>query len=304
MKLSILFWCYKELTVCENRLRILRRFNPDTYIYCLYGGDPAFAQSFEDRLGAFIDDFYAFLEVRSTHWKWYHGDRMIAQWFSDRGHALEWDSLIVAQWDMLILDRVEKQFRSIEPGQMLFSGLRPVSEVDPWWWYVRQGSPERKEYERFLEFVWRKFDYKQDPLCGQFLIVCFPRQFLARYVDIPEPELGFLEYKIPIYAQIFGIPFCVRHQHDPWWADHYKSKSIPAVFRGLNAQKQDVPLWVIEAHRAFPWGRRIFHPVTYEYPLRWQKRVHILSSEIYGQRIKSRLLRLQRRLRDGRFLGH
>ena len=37
MKLAILFWCYKNLEICEDRLQQLRAQNPDTKIYLASG---------------------------------------------------------------------------------------------------------------------------------------------------------------------------------------------------------------------------------------------------------------------------
>ena len=62
MKLAVLFWCYKKPELCEDRVRHLRRDNPDAPIYVLFGGDPADAPEFERRLGPMVDDFYVFDE--------------------------------------------------------------------------------------------------------------------------------------------------------------------------------------------------------------------------------------------------
>jgi hypothetical protein len=87
---------------------------------------------------------------------------------------------------------------------MLISGVRPVREVEPWWQWMR---PEpRREYDAFLAHVASRHGPVQDPLCCQFIGLVAPRTFMASYADIDEPELGFLEYKIPVYAQVFGIP--------------------------------------------------------------------------------------------------
>jgi hypothetical protein len=85
MKLAILFWFYKEFDTCAERLDILRRLNPDTPIYGLYGGAPEAADAVRARLGDWLDDFYAFPRPRTPHWKWLNGDRLIASWMQARG---------------------------------------------------------------------------------------------------------------------------------------------------------------------------------------------------------------------------
>lgn len=296
MRLACLFWFYKSPEVCENRLRILRKYNPDVRVFGLYGGDLDATCEFQQRLEPYLDDFYCFPDARPHDWKWRHGDRMIARWFSERGRALEWDTVFIMQWDMLVFDRIEHQFPNLQRGEVLISGLRPVSEVFPWWSHVRPDSPDRAEYDRFLNLIREKYNYDDEPLCGLFIVVCLPREFLIRYAEIPEPELGFLEYKVPIYAQIFGTPFCRDHRHRPWWDDHPHAKSQSLFARALNAGRQNVPLRVIAAHRAFPWGRRIFHPVFDSYPIGFGAQLMPLSRDIYEHELKRRWWRLNQRL--------
>lgn len=280
MKPSVLFWFYKYPGLCENRLAVLRKFNPDAKVYGLYGGDLAEVQSFRERLGSYLDDFYVFDQPRDTRWKWYHGDQIIVHWFRQRGRHLAWDTIFVAQWDMLVFDRLERLFKHLRPGEMLFSGLRPVREVDAWWWFMRKGSTEREEYFRFIKFVRQTHAFQADPLCGEFIVVCFPREFLDRYTTIQNPDLGFLEYKIPIYAQIYGIPFCTNHPYNPWWGDDPSTQKAPLLAQALNAERKNVPLRSITAHLIWPWGRRIFHPVFHDYPLNRSQRLRRIILEL------------------------
>lgn len=295
MKLAVLFWFYKEPDLCENRLILLRQANPEAKVYGLFGGDPAQAGIFRERLGRYLDDFYVFSEPKDAHWKWYHGDQMIAHWYRQRGCSLAWDSIFIAQWDMLVFGKLEHLFAGLKEGEVLFSGLRPVREVDPWWWYIREGSPEREEYLRFVAFVQDTYGYCAEPVCGEFIVICLPRCFLEQYVHIPNPELGFLEYKIPIYAQIFGVPFCTDHTHNPWWGDDPSTQSAPLLARALNSETKDVPLRSIMAHLARPAGRRIFHPVFQEYPLALGQRLKRLGQELRDEVLKPSWWRFNRR---------
>ena len=288
MKLACLFWFYKSPGLCENRLRVLRRYNPQLSIFELYGGNLAEADHFERRLAPYLDDFYAFPEARASHWKWYHGDQLIARWHAERGHALDWDTIFVAQWDMLVFDRLQDQFSMLRKDELLLSGLRPIGEVESWWYYTRPGSEERAEYERFMAFVRREYAFEQAPLCSEFIVACLPRSFLARYVEIPQPELGFLEYKIPVYAQIFDTPICRRHPHQPWWGDAPNAQAAPLLGRTLNSEAQPVPLRVIDAHRLWPWGSRIFHPVFDPYPEGIAARMSKIAAEVYREELKRR----------------
>ena len=294
-KLACLFWFYKSPELCENRLRVLRRHNPDTPIYGLFGGDPSEAHLFQKRLAPWLNDFYAFSQVRASQWKWYHGDQMIMDWYRQRGHSLNWDTVFIAQWDMLVFDALTNQFPMLKKDELLLSGLRPVSEVDPWWHYVRPNSPERDEYERFTAYVRERHGFDGQPHCCEFIVACLPRSFMDRYSEIPKPELGFLEYKIPTYAKIFGTPLCINHPHQPWWGDAPNANAAPLLARVLNAENHYVPLRIIEAHRLWPWGRRIFHPVLNLYPLSQSERLAQLGSEVLQEEIKNRWYRWQQR---------
>lgn len=297
MKLAILFWFYKDVELCENRLRLLRRHNPGARIYGLYGGETCRADEFQARLGSHLDDFYAFHETGDSQWKWRNGDLMIAHWFRERGEHLPWDAVFVAQWDMLIFDSLPKLFPTLREGEMLLSGLRPVKEVEAWWWYLRDGSADRQEYLEFLEHVKARYGFTGAPLCCEFIVACLPRKFLERYSAISHPELGFLEYKIPIYAQIFGIPFCTDHPYSPWWADDPSTRQTPPLARILNADTEAIPLRNVLTHLSRPGGARIFHPVSYPYPLRSMQKLLQVGREIIQEELKPRWWRWNKRLR-------
>ena len=125
---GILFWFYKDADTCANRIALLRRYNPGVPIYGLYGGSTEGVTSYASRLGPLLDDFCACLTDMNCHWKWRNGDLLIAEWFRQRGHELPWDTVFIAQWDMLVLEDVRKTFSGLRRGELYLSGLRPVRE--------------------------------------------------------------------------------------------------------------------------------------------------------------------------------
>ena len=104
MNLVILFWFYKEPEVCENRLKLLKKHNPNLKIYGLFGGKISDADKYQNILGSYLDDFFVFTETENKDWKWINGDLMILNWYQKRGKDLTWDSMAVVQWDILIFD--------------------------------------------------------------------------------------------------------------------------------------------------------------------------------------------------------
>lgn len=296
MKIAVLFWFYKELEVCQNRLEILRQYNPTISIYGLYGGDLTSVDQYKSALSPYLDDFYAFSETQDSYWKWIQGDLMITQWYRDRGKDLEWDTIAIVQWDMLVFGAVEQIFSMLKPGQMLLSGLRPIAEVETDWQWTSPKIPDRRDqYLKFCKYIRETYGYKQNPLGCLFIVVAFPRTFLEQYSNVSEPELGFLEYRIPMYAQIFGTPFCENHPFQAWWVDidpvlrvknplkqAINSLSLRLNPNPLNPAKREISLIPIYRHLSTQTGARIFHPYNQMFPRKKRQLFGALVNE-FGQ---------------------
>lgn len=265
MKPAVLFWFYKDLLVCQNRLRLLRLHNPDAQIFGLYGGYPDRADYFRNGLDAYLDDFYAFEGSQDTAWKWLHGDLVIQEWFRRRGHRLSWDTIFIAQWDMLVFGRLERLFASVRPGEMLLSGLRPLREVRSWWYWTT--GENRPRFEYFLTYLEERFGYDDDPLCCQFVVVCMPRSFLAQYATLENPELGFIEYRVPMYAQLFDIPFAETESFECEWQDDPALPSGTSKPPVLSARREEVPSRSVVAEYVRSRGEAIVHPFRKPVPI-------------------------------------
>jgi hypothetical protein len=286
MKLAILFWFYKEPEICQNRLEILRQYNPNTPIYGVYGGDLAAVDRYKSQLEPYLDDFYTFSEPKDTYWKWLQGDLILTHWYRERGRELPFDTVVVVQWDMLIFGAIEQLFAMLEPNQILLSGLRPIAEIENnWHWVTPKLADLRLRYLQFLEHIDKVYNYQQEPMACIFIVACLPRIFLERYATIEQPELGFVEYRIPIYAQIFGIPICEQHPFNAWWIDvepTFHSKDLVqramnrftlrfnpgSLHHTLDPKHSDISLIPIFKHLNMAKGDRIFHPYQSMFPLK------------------------------------
>jgi hypothetical protein len=264
VQLGILFWFYRDVEVCRNRLRLLRRRNPSVAVYGLYGGPRADATHFSVALGSLLDDFWSFPDDRDPKWKWRNGDLMLSRWFGARGAGLAWDSVFLAQWDLVVVSPLSKMLPPMGVGDMLISGVRPVREVVLWWQWV-QGTA-RPEYDAFLAHVAARFGPVDDPLCCQFIGMVAPRSFMARYAEIDEPELGFLEYKLPTYARVFGTPLVPDTCFRPLWPEEPATSGATRAESLVHAWATPgrLPVMLYEAKR--PHGRRLFHPYHGIYP--------------------------------------
>ena len=258
--LAILFWFYDHLEVCVDRVRLLRELNPDCKIYGLFGGLHENAARFSGSLTPYLDHFYTFPLDWPPLEKWRNGDLMIAQWFRDAGTELEWDTLIVAQWDMLILEPVEKLFRELKKDELYVSSVQPIERIERrWFWTAPWNPPARRTYEEFLSHIRGLTPEPPEILACLFVVVCLPRLFLQRYTVIDRPELGFLEYRLPTYARLFGTPLANL--------DFAAAlPELPETFRGkrrfLVPIPPAIPLLEIYLERCRPHGAAVFHPYT------------------------------------------
>jgi hypothetical protein len=152
----------------------------------------------------------------------------------------------------------------LRADEMLISGLRPVREVESWWQWTLGAS--RAEYEAFLAHVAALFGPVDDPMCCQFVGMVAPRSFMASYSQIDDPELGFLEYKIPVYAQVFGTPLVPDTCFRPWWPEEPATSGAGRTASLVHAWSTPVRLPVMMAESVRPRGRRVFHPYHGIYP--------------------------------------
>ena len=229
--------------------------NPGTPIFGLYGGAPERFASFA-ALARWLDDSWCFADDRDPSWKWRHGDLMIADWYTQRGHALAWDSVAVIQWDMLVCAPLERIFTPLARDEAYFPGLRPLVEVSDFWWWVRTGTPEGDVYRAF-EASLRAARIDTAVWACQFVTAVLPRRFLARYAALPPDELGFLEYKLPTYAKAFGFACRTYAQLPVAW----EAEPIQPARVVLSAGK--APIAARDILRELRSGRtRLFHPVT------------------------------------------
>jgi len=263
MKPDVLFWFYKNFHVCEERLRRLRNFDEDIRVYALYGGPLSEAEKAESILGQWVDDFYVYHHDRGTRWKWKHGDQMIAAWYLERGYQLKWETMFIMQWDMLVLAPLQDLFSMLQPGQILLSGFRPLKEIELWWPWA---NPENIDLLGFKELLLSEFGYDGQLFACLFIVVCFPRIFVEKYIEAPHPEIGFLEYRIPTMAEVFGIDVCRNHPFNPWWAANPATRRAPRRQKILNAVGQEVLRSMVLKEISERDGNRLFHPFFKTFP--------------------------------------
>ena len=265
---------------------MLRQYNPHVPIFGLYGGEPSAAAAFASATGAMLDDSFVYSSAQQPPWKWRNGDLMIVDWYRDRGRELDWDTLLVVQWDMLVCAPVEQLFRELGEGELLLSNLRSVDEIDPAWHWIGE---RREEFETFVSHV-RSRGYEGSLLACQFVVAALPRPFLEAYGGVHQRELGFLEYRLPTYARMFGIPFSSIEGFDCFWRDDPACRDRPESERVLTAGPAEIPLRRIRAHLERVDGSRMFHPFERTFPVDLSSRVRF-AAETAWRPIGRRLAR-------------
>jgi len=252
LDLAILFWFYKEPEISKNHLEILKKNNPNSKIFGLYGGNQNDIGQFRS-LNSLLDDLYI-SPFTDPDWKWMHGDLVLLDWYERRGINFSWESIVITQWDMLIFDSLDNQFSGLKKDEIFLSGFRNLDKtLENHWSWTRENSPHRKDYLAFLQYVKTNYGYsKSTPPCCLFILEVFPRKFFDIYKKVQDKEIGFLEYKIPIYAEIFGIPIYKRDLSVCWTEDHTKF--------ALNARTIGITEKFIREQLAQAQGWRIFHP--------------------------------------------
>ncbi|MFA6391853.1 MAG: hypothetical protein WCW66_03845 [Patescibacteria group bacterium] len=258
MQLAVLFWFYQEAAICENRLKLIKKHNPSIKIFGLYGGRKKDATMYKKKLGKYLDNFYtsAYSDKQKT-WKWIHGDLMILDWYTKRGSKLNWDSIVVVQWDMLVLGNIAKQFPGIKKNELFLSGYRTmdVSIEKKWNWTRVENKLSRKIYLNFKNYIEEKYNYNKKLKCCLFILEVFPRDFFSKWQLLPSKELGMLEYSIPTYAKILRQPIYQRNL-GVWWFDNKANNGLtPLNARGIEIKKN-----FIESELKKKNGYRIFHP--------------------------------------------
>lgn len=254
---AVLFWCYRDLPVCQNRLDQLRRHSPGVAIFGVYGGDPAGAERFRRGLGDRLDDFWAFERPASAKWKWRHGDLMLAEWFEARGRHLEWGHVFVAQWDLLVLQALDELLPPLAPDDVLLPAVRPVAALEPHWVWARGGH--EADYRAFVDAVTARFG-PVEPMSCVFAVACLPRRLFEAYCELPDPETGFVEYRLPTLAAAVQLRFVHDERFDAWRPADVGAGRATRRQKLLNGSRRAVLLPTVLRELAQPGGARMFHP--------------------------------------------
>lgn len=248
MKRIIIYRFHKKPAICRNHLIFLKKLNPNTPIYGLYGGLKKDEQIFKKYLSPHLNGFYE-LGRKPKSWKWMHGDLAVSQWFRDVGKKIDFDVLHVIEWDLLLFESIEKLFKPIPKNAIGLTALQPLKKIEHrWYWTTRE--PYRTNWEEFLNYVKEKYNYEKEPFSSLGAAMTLPRSFLEKYSRMKIPAQVHDELRLPLFAQIMGYKL-----YNTGFYKHQKNER-----RYFNLLAQQIKIGTIKQELKKPRGRRVFHP--------------------------------------------
>jgi len=250
MRRIILFRFHKSPLVCKNKLEILKKLNPNISIYGLYGGEENKLPIFTEKLKGLVENIYC-IKNKSKYYKWKNGDLAIREWFIEVGRKVDFDTVHIVEWDMLILAPISQVYKHVRKGEVGITGLIPLKKVAHEWDWVSE-KKSRELWMNLLRYVKKKYKYNKEPFASIAGGLCLPRIFLEKYSKIKVPEECHDEIRVPLFSQIFGLRMRNTKIYRGWTDP--KSEEI------FTCKKKNISINVIKKELKNKNGKRVFHP--------------------------------------------
>lgn len=123
---------YRSPRLCEGRIRLLRELNPSVKVVCIFTGNTAKAGAFQR---VFADCHYHYiLPTQDTRENWGNLDQAYARWWLSQGQDLDADRLLFLDWDVLLLEPIDRLFNQLTAGSAHFCDVFSVKDLrfDHW----------------------------------------------------------------------------------------------------------------------------------------------------------------------------
>jgi hypothetical protein len=257
MKRIILFRFHKNPTICRNRIRLLKKLNPDTQIFGLFGGEEKDYKEFQKKLRPYLKNIYC-IQEKTKLWKWKNCDLALRLWYKEFGNKLSFDMIHVIEWDLLLYDSLDKLYKNVPKDGMGLTKLILLEDIkERWFWFNNERKQYKIDWDSSLRFVKNEFNYNQEPYACNIGGACMPKKFLEKYCAMEIPELLQTsihdELRLPLFGQILGFKLYDTGLSYRWFSEN--------EYKFFNAQKNEISMSVITKELANPFGRRVFHPI-------------------------------------------
>lgn len=243
---ALLYIFYGSPSTCANRLRVFRELNSDLKIFgiCTAGkGQKKKFKVVEDQC-----DHLWYLPDHDSKWCWYNLDKVACMWFEDVGVNLDFEKILVVDWDLLLMEPVKNWLDQV--------GGNEVKIIDVW----ENRNPEKNFWtsDRFPEYALFKERLSKDMPEGYVLLNAFLfayactkssfAKFAPQVISLP----GYCEFRLPTVMASHGLEVSNFKRPDNW--------GTFSTVTGLS-----IPKKTIKAEVANPHGFRMFHPVYEPY---------------------------------------
>ncbi len=246
----ILYRYHDNLDFCKDRLSFIKKYNPTTPIYGLFGGKEEDYPLFKSELSAFFNGNYC-IKGKSGIWKWKHSDLAFRLWYKEYGKSIEFDSVVVLEWDLLLLDNIDKIYSHVKQNQIALTGLIPLKKIEKEWYWTRI-EEHRSSWNELLKFVKEKYNYNAKPFGALCPGVCMPKKFLEAYSDIEVPELCHDELRLPLFSQVLDFELVDTGFYKKWFSKR--------EWKYFNCNDLEISEEIIKKESLKKKGRRVFHP--------------------------------------------
>lgn len=256
MRRIILFRFHENQAVCRNHLELLKQHNPGTAVYGLYGGNEAVYPRVEQSFGEEFAHLYC-LRDKTANWNWLNGDLAVREWHKAFGRELEFDMLHVVEWDLVLLDSLEKIYSGVPQGGVGITGLVPLKLIKGSWMWTRLESWWVPQWEQLLAHSRENYGYAAEPYASLGPGLCLPKTFLDMYAACEVPELCHDEVRLPLFAQNFGFNLYDTNFYKGWF------DAQEEIF--FNSKNKEIGLELMQKELENPAGKRAFHPFRKAY---------------------------------------
>ena len=245
-KNALLYIFYGSPATCAYRLRIYRELNPELAIYgvCTAGiSQKSKFQVVEEQC-----DHLWYLPEHDAKWCWYNLDKVACMWFEEVGRTLDFEKILVVDWDLLLLEPVSNWLDQV--------GDNDVKIIDVW----ENRNPDANFWtsDRFPEYAAFKEQLSLDYPHGYTLLNAFLfaygctkssfEKFATQVIGLP----GYCEFRLPTVMACQGLEVSNFKRPSNW--------GTFATVSGLSISKS-----LIVRELSNPNGFRMFHPVYEPY---------------------------------------
>lgn len=246
----IIYRFHNNFTTVANRLKLIKKIDPDIPIYGIFGGEKMDYKDAKKSLDTYMEDIFL-IPVENNRWKWLHADITYQMWYKSVGRNVTFDMAYVMEWDLLILEKLKDVFPHANDQTAIFTGLIALEKVEKHWYWMKKEN--RAKVESFYEKVSQYYSLRFTRYACLGPGLCAPRNFFEGLQELKLFEADISdEIKLPVWSQIMGIKPVSNNFYMKWFSFF--------EMQYFNANVADIELESIVRQLNKKNGRRVFHP--------------------------------------------